>query len=162
MKISQSSAYALHALMYMTRHLTQLPVTSKAIAKAEGIPSGYLAKILQQLAKAGFIRSAKGRDRGYLFAKPPEEISLLDLFDALEDEPLFGDCPLRHCACGGTNQNCHIFAQWTAATRRFKELLEETTIATAAWHHPEHRFHLPPILAGGSGGKADFFEDSHS
>ena len=63
MKISQSSAYALHALMYMTRHVTQLPVASKTIAKAEGLPHGYLAKILQQLAKAGFIRSAKGRNR---------------------------------------------------------------------------------------------------
>ena len=158
MKISQSSAYALHALMYMTRHMTQLPVTSKAIAKAEGIPSGYLAKILQQLAKAGFIRSAKGRDRGYTFAKPPEEISLLDLFDALEEEPLFGDCPLRHCACGGTSQNCHIFAQWTAATRRFRDLLEETTIATAAWHHPEHRFHRRPSLTRNLGEKEDFLQ----
>jgi Rrf2 family protein len=156
MKISQSSAYALHALMYMTRHITQLPVTSKAMAKAEGMPPGYLAKILQQLAKAGLIRSAKGRDRGYIFARPPEEISLLDLFDAMEDEPLFGDCPLRHCACGGTNENCHIFAQWTAATRRFKDLLDETTVASAAWNHPEHRFHLPPSIPANLGKKENF------
>lgn len=158
MKISQSSAYALHALMYMTRHVTQLPVSSKTIAKAEGIPHGYLAKILQQLAKAGFIRSAKGRDRGYTFARLPEEISLLALFDTMEDEPLFGDCPLRHCACGGTNQNCRIFAQWTAATRHFKDLLEETTIATAAWQHPEHRFHEPPCPARNLSKDGDFLQ----
>lgn len=156
MKISQSSAYALHALMYMTRHITQLPATSKAMAKAEGMPPGYLAKILQQLAKAGLIRSAKGRNRGYVFAKPPEEISLLDLFEAMEDEPLFGDCPLRHCACGGTNENCHIFAQWTAATRRFKDLLDETTVASAAWNHPEHRFDLLPSIPVDLGKKGNF------
>jgi Rrf2 family protein len=156
MKISQSSAYALHALMYMTRHITQLPATSKAMAKAEGMPPGYLAKILQQLAKAGLIRSAKGRDRGYVFARPPEEISLLDLFEAMEDEPLFGDCPLRHCACGGTNENCHIFAQWTAATRRFKDLLDETTVASAAWNHPEHRFDLLPSIPVDLGQKENF------
>jgi Rrf2 family protein len=156
MKISQASAYALHALMYMTRHVTQLPVTGRAIARAEGMPHGYLAKILQQLVKAGFIRSVKGRDRGYVFATPPEEISLLELFEALEGESLFGDCPLRHCACGGTSENCHIFSQWTAATRRFRDMLNETTIASAAWHHPEHRFDVLPSCPVNVGEKEEF------
>jgi Rrf2 family protein len=146
MKISQASAYALHALMYMARHVTQLPATTRAMAKAEGMPQGYLAKVLQRLVKAGFIKSAKGRERGYVFAMPPEEISLLALFESLETQPLFDDCPLRHCACGGTNANCHIYSQWLVATRRFKELLEETTISSAAWHHPEHRFNVLPSL----------------
>lgn len=144
MKINQASAYALHALMYMVRHMTQLPATSSMIAKAEGIPAGYLAKVMQQVAKAGFIRSVKGRSRGYVFAKRPDEISLLGLFEALEGRPLFTDCPLRHCACGGTSRNCRIFAQWVGATRHFRELLDETTVASAAWNHPEHRFNVPP------------------
>jgi len=146
MKVSQASAYALHALMFMVRHATQLPMTSKAIARTEGIPEGYLAKVLQQLVKAGFIRSVRGRTRGYVFAKLPEEISLLDVVEAVEGQPLFDDCPLRHCACGGTSQNCHIFARWLAATRKVKDLLDETTIAAAAWQHPEHRFHVLPNL----------------
>ena len=146
MKISQASAYALHALMYMARHVTQLPATAETMAKAEGMPQGYLAKVLQRLVKAGFIKSVKGRQRGYTFAMPPEEITLLALFESLEEQPLFDDCPLRHCACGGTRENCHIYAQWLVATRRFKELLEEMTVASAAWHHPEHRFHALPSL----------------
>jgi Rrf2 family protein len=148
MKISQTSAYALHALMHMARHVTQLPIASRSIARAEGIPAGYLAKVLQQLARAGYIRAVRGRERGYVFARPPEEISLLELFETLEGEPLFDDCPLRHCACNGTSENCHIFAQWLAATRRMKDLLGATTIASVAWHHPEHRFeNLPnPII----------------
>ena len=146
MKINQASAYAMHALMYMVRHMTQLPVTSKTMAKAEGIPAGYLSKVLQQLVKAGFIRSVKGRERGYVFARPPEEISMLQLLEALEGQPMFDDCPLRHCACGGTTQNCRIFAHWTAATRKLKELLAETTVASAAWNHPEHRFNVLPSL----------------
>jgi Rrf2 family protein len=146
MKINRASGYALHALMYMTRHVTQLPVTSSAMAKAEGMPRGYLAKVLQRLAKAGFIKSAKGRQRGYVFAIPPEEISLFAVFASLEEEPLFDTCPLQHCACGGTKENCHIYARWLAAVRKFKELLEETTVAAAAWHHPEHRFYTLPTL----------------
>ncbi len=146
MKINQASAYALHALMFMVRHATRLPITSKEIARTEGMPEGYLAKVLQQLVRTGFIRSVRGRERGYLFARPPEEISLLELFEVMEGQPLFDDCPLRHCACGGTSHNCHIFSRWLAATRKVKELLEETTVAAAAWQHPEHRFDVLPEL----------------
>jgi Rrf2 family protein len=144
MKISQASAYAMHALMYMVRHMTQLPVTCKTIAKSEGIPAGYLSKVLQQVVKAGFIRSVRGQDRGYVFVRPPEEISLLQLFEAMEGHPMFDDCPLRHCACGGTTENCRIFARWATATRALKGLLAEITIVSAAWNHPEHRFDMLP------------------
>jgi Rrf2 family protein len=148
MKVAKSTAYALHALMYMVRHSTQLPATTDTIAKAEGIPSGYLAKIFQQLVKSRFVRAVRGRNRGYVFARPPEEISLLELFEAVEGGPLFDNCFLKHCECGGTPDNCRIFSIWADATRRIKELLEETTVATATWDHPQHRFlSLPESLA---------------
>jgi len=145
MKISQASGYALHALMYMTRHATQLPVTGRAMARAEGMPPEYLAKVLQRLVRAGFIKSVQTGRRGYVFALPPEEISLFALFESMEEQPLFDECPLQHCACGGTRDNCCIYAQWLTSTRRFKEMLEETTIASAAWNHPEHRFDALPL-----------------
>ena len=149
MKIKKSSAYALHALMYMVRHNTQLPATADTIAKAEGIPPDYLAKIFQQLVKARLIKAVKNKNRGYVFIRPPEEISLLELFEVVEGSPLFDDCFLRHCECGGTQENCRIFSVWINATKQVKELLEEVTVATAAWSHPEHRFlSLPESLAG--------------
>ena len=140
MKVTRSSSYALHALMYMVRHSTQLPATTATIAKAEGIPSDYLAKIFQQLVKARFVQAVRGKSRGYVFARPPEQISLLELFEVIEGRTLFDDCPLRHCECNGTPENCRIFSVWTDATRQIKELLAQTSVAAAAWSHPEHRF----------------------
>ncbi len=144
MKVTKAAPYALHALMYMVRHRTQLPVTTSTIAKAEGIPAGYLAKIFQRLVKARFVRSVKGQKRGYVFARPPEEISLLELLELIEGGPLFDDCLLRHCECGGTPENCYIYAQWVSATRKISRLFAETSIVTAAWNHPEHRFYSLP------------------
>lgn len=141
MKINQATAYALHAMMYMVRHITQLPATTGTIAKAEGIPPGYLAKIFQRLVKARLVRSVKGRRRGYVFAKPPEEISLRELFEVIEGGPLFEDCLLRHCECGGTPEDCHIFAHWVSATKKMNQLFTETSVAAVAWEHPQHRFH---------------------
>ena len=96
MKVRKSAAYALHAMMYMVRHSTQLPATTETIAKAEGIPSVYLAKIFQKLVKARFVRAVRGKKRGYVFARPPEEIRLLELLEAIEGDSLFDDCFLRH------------------------------------------------------------------
>lgn len=155
MKITQAGAYALHALMYMVRHVTQLPVTTGTIAKAEGIPPGYLAKIFQRLVKARIIRSVRGRSRGYVFARPPEEINLLELFEVIEGGPLFGECLLKYCECGGTPENCRIYATWLSATEKINQLLAETSIVAAAWNHPEHRFQsLPESLADVKGKKA--------
>lgn len=144
MKVSKATAYALHALMYMVRHITELPASTATIAKAEGIPPGYLAKVFQRLVKAGVVKAAKGRRKGYVFARPPEEISLLDMFEAVEGKTAFEDCLLRHCECGGTPDNCYIYAQWVSSTRKMNRLLDETSLVAAAWNHPEHRFHELP------------------
>jgi Rrf2 family protein len=149
MRVTRSAAYALHALMYMVRHATQLPVAAAVVAKAEGVPSGYLAKIFRQLVKAGFVKAVSGKKKGYVFAKPPEQITVLELLESIEGRPLFDDCLLRHCECGGTLENCRVFSTWVDATRELKKLLEETSVATAAWSHPEHRFlSLSESLAG--------------
>ncbi len=145
MKVKKSTAYALHALMYMVRHITQLPITTNTIAKGEGIPPEYLAKIFQQLTKARIVKGLKGRKKGHIFAKPPEEISLLEVINSIEGESLFDDCPLKHCECGGSQENCHIYAQWIIATRKINALFEETSLSTIAWNHPEHRFNSLPV-----------------
>jgi Rrf2 family protein len=132
--------------MYMVRHLTQLPVTVNVIAKAEGIPFGYLSKNFQKLIKANILKTSKGRKRGYVFAREPEEISLLELFEAIEGGPLFTDCFMKHCKCGGTPGNCSIYACWINSTRKIVDYLTDTSIVDAAWNHPEHRFYELPIL----------------
>ena len=144
MKIKKSAAYALHALMYMVRHKTQLPVTTRTIAKAEGIPADYLAKVFQTLTKSRFVKSVRGNKKGYVFNKPPEEISLFELIEVMEGESLFDDCFMKHCKCGGTKSNCRIYSLWLNSTKRIRELLEQTTVENAAWNHPEHRFDILP------------------
>ncbi len=141
MKVKQATAYGLHALMYMVRHITQLPVTAGSIAKAEGIPSGYLAKIFQLLVKANIVKASRGSKKGYVFTRPPEEINLLELFEAIEGGGLFDDCFMKHCECNGTPENCYIYACWLKATKRLSTLLAETSLVTAAWNHPNHRFY---------------------
>ena len=140
MKVKQATAYALHATMYMVRHITELPATVETIARAEGIPSKYLSKIFRQLAGAGLIRAASLRRKGYIFARDPEDISILEVFEAIEGGSLFEDCFMRHCQCGGTPENCDIYSVWHTAMSKVADHLAETNLVTAAWNHPSHRF----------------------
>ncbi|MCP4450242.1 MAG: Rrf2 family transcriptional regulator [Planctomycetes bacterium] len=126
--------------MYMVRHITQLPLTANHIAKAEGIPAGYLSKLFQTLAKAGLIRALKGRQKGYVFAKPPERITLLEIFETIKGHPLFGECLIQHCNCDGNVDSCRIFKQWRESTDQMAALFSELTLTAAAWTHPEHQF----------------------
>ena len=143
MQIKKAAAYALHIMMYMVRYKTELPTTAKNIAKAEGIPLRDVTRILSQL-NGGFVKAAKGKKEGYVFAKPPEDISILELFEFIEGKPLFDNCLMKHCKCDGTPENCLIYSKWFKATRKINQLFDEISVADAALHHPEHRFYSLP------------------
>ena len=67
---------------------------SEEIARRQGIPSYYLNQLLLTMRRAGLIESVRGPEGGHLLARPPEQISLLDILTALEG-PLLPDEPAR-------------------------------------------------------------------
>jgi Rrf2 family protein len=138
MKLKRTNSYALHALMYMVRHVTQLPLTLQAIAKAEGIPYRQLVSLFRLLSEAGIVKTADSEPGGYVFKRPPSEVTLLELFELIEGHPLFEECFLKHADCSGTTYNCVIYASWRQATQSMSKKLSEITIDKAAWGHPEH------------------------
>jgi len=140
MKAKKAIAYGLHATIYMVRHATQLPVTAGDIARSEGIPHRYLAKILGRLAGAGILEVVNTPRRGYIFAVRPERITLLKLFQAIDHDPLFQECFLQHCDCGALQGACEIYEVWRRKMDEMTEYLAHTSIDAVAWGHPEHRF----------------------
>ena len=140
MKLSKASSYALHALMYMVRHSTLLPVPIKVMAKAEDIPREYLAKIFQLLVKKQIVISQiKGRG-GYDFARPPKQISVLEVLEAVEGESIFEECFLKHSDCEGIAENCNLFQLWQEATAKLRESLSKMYLTEVTWAHPLHTF----------------------
>ncbi len=140
MKLKRTNAYALHALMYMVRHMTQLPVTIQTISKAEGIPYRQLVNLFRLLADAGIVENTGSEQAGYVFGRSPSEVTLLELFELVEGQSIFEECFLKHCDCAGTPDNCGIYASWKQATRSLSKMLSEITLEKAAWGHPEHFF----------------------
>ena len=87
MRVSRSTGYAVLAVGYIARHAGKGVVLSQAVSKEYDIPLEYLLKILQQLTKAGVLRSKRGPRGGFTLSKPAEEINMLEIIESV-DGPL--------------------------------------------------------------------------
>ena len=138
MRVTRATDYALHSLMHMVRHITLLPLPTRTIAKSEGIPAGYLAKLFCRLGKAGILAAQGGRQKRYCFARDPQDISMLEVIETIEGGPLFAECFLMTSECRGTPDSCPVYRCWTEATGKVRGFLARTSIADAAWNHPDY------------------------
>jgi Rrf2 family transcriptional regulator, iron-sulfur cluster assembly transcription factor len=91
----------------------------KTIAEQEKIPIHFLAKILQQLARKGLLRSSKGPQGGFVLNLPPEEIRLLDVVEALDGLP-------------PVNMNGIGTKEWVELQNEIIEYLKSHTLASMA------------------------------
>jgi Rrf2 family nitric oxide-sensitive transcriptional repressor len=92
--LSQTTEYALRAmscLAYMPEGL----VSTGELAEVTLVPMNYLAKVLQSLAKADLISGRRGVGGGYRLAKPANEITMLDVINAIDPIERIRDCPLK-------------------------------------------------------------------
>jgi Rrf2 family transcriptional regulator, nitric oxide-sensitive transcriptional repressor len=93
MTISQTAEYALRAMVWLAKD----PATSLGtprIAQATHVPAGYLARVLQSLARAGLVESTPGRSGGFRLRRTPSAISVLDVVNAVDPVERIKRCPL--------------------------------------------------------------------
>lgn len=91
--LSRTTEYALRAAVSLARS-GGAPCTAAELAAATRLPAGYLAKVLQSLARAGIVRSQRGLGGGFVLARPAAEISALELVNAVDPIPRIRSCPL--------------------------------------------------------------------
>lgn len=92
--ISQTAEYALRAMVYLAQH-SERSHTNRQIARVTRVPIGYLAKVLQNLSRAGLVLSRRGLGGGFILAKPAHEISLYEVVQAVDPISRITSCPLQ-------------------------------------------------------------------
>lgn len=90
---SRTLEYALRASVYLGSMYTR-PVTAHQIADATCVPLSYLPKVLQQLVRAKLVKGTRGLHGGYILARDPASISVLDVVNAIEPLTRTEQCPL--------------------------------------------------------------------
>jgi Rrf2 family protein len=94
MQLSQTAEYALRATIWLGQHMGD-PQTTQQIAAGCQMPAGYLAKVLQPLSRAGVVTAQRGLGGGYVLERNPEELTLLDVLNAVEPVQRIRSCPLK-------------------------------------------------------------------
>ncbi|MGE9975303.1 RrF2 family transcriptional regulator [Coprococcus catus] len=84
MKVSKKARYGLRALVDLAVHIQECPVPLVEIAKRQEMSLNYLEQVLGALRKAGIVKSMKGPKGGYSLDKEPKEITVEEIFDAVE------------------------------------------------------------------------------
>src|ERR671927_2042408 len=84
MIFSSKAEYGVRLMVRLGRQSPEHPHSLKAIADAEGLPLAYLEQVVARLRKAGLVMSARGAHGGYWLARPAEEITMVDVVQALE------------------------------------------------------------------------------
>jgi len=100
LKISEAASIAMHALILLAEKQGELQSNSR-IAEAFNISANHSSKVLQRLIKCGFAGAVRGPGGGYFLAVDPAEVSLLDVYIAVDGEPDVSACLFgrgKHCS----------------------------------------------------------------
>ena len=87
MKIfSEKIKYSISAVYELAKHYLKGPLHLKDVALPHGIPNSYLLQLMNKLKGKGIVSSIRGSQGGYELAKPPDQIKILDIIQALDGE----------------------------------------------------------------------------
>ncbi len=139
--LSHSAMYAIRALSCVVRAKGS-PLLVREIAVTTGISASYLAKLVNTLARKGFVHTQRGVRGGVSLAKPPEGMTLFDIAVALDEPVTLDQCYLGIPSCSDAHP-CAAHAFWKVQRRREVRFLKKTTLAEVAAYDEEHPGVLP-------------------
>lgn len=122
--ISEAASIAIHGTVLIAG--SESPVNVTKIADRTQTSKHHVAKVLQRLVKENFVGSTRGPKGGFTLLRKPEEISFLDLYQAIEGQIEILDCPMDKPVC--PFNKCIMNNVVSKMTQEFKDYLEKQTI----------------------------------
>lgn len=124
MRMSRAGEYAIRCIFYLAKQGIGVVSNRKAVAMEMDIPDQFLGKIAQQLAKAGLIEIIQGPKGGFRLARTPENISMLDVIEAVIGPIFLNDCVLRPDSCH-RSPFCSVHTVWQQICGQLKTQLQD-------------------------------------
>ena len=127
MRLTRGADYGARGIVRLARMSGGAVVLVSEIAAAEGLPESYLAKIFQDLAKEGIVRSHRGAKGGFSLARPADQITLKQVIEAIEGPISLNRC-LTPCEGCERTETCAIYPVLSKAQENLLATLDATTI----------------------------------
>ncbi len=129
MQITRQADYALRAMYYLAKLDPSQRAATSQIAEDQRIPPSFLAKIISQLSIAGLIHTSRGARGGVSLARPPENITILEVVEAIDGPIALNECTYSQDACP-FGEDCPIRPVWCDAQDELVSRLRETTFGS--------------------------------
>ena len=127
MQITRQADYAVRAMVYLAQIGPEQRASTSQIAQEKQIPPSFLAKIVSQLSVAGLLQTSRGARGGVSLARSAENISLLDVVEAIDGPILLNDC-VANGTCSFTD-SCPMKIVWCDAQKELVDRLDNTNFA---------------------------------
>jgi len=124
MQITRQADYAVRAVFYLASLGAGQKAATRKIAEVQHIPPSFLAKIISQLSVAGLLYTSRGARGGVSLAKPPEEITLLEVVEAIDGPIQLNECVVDDSACS-FSEDCPMRPIWLEAQKDLVERLSK-------------------------------------
>lgn len=131
MQITRQADYAIRAVLYISKLGSGQRAATSQIAKEQRIPPSFLAKIISQLSIAGLLQTSRGARGGVTLAKSPQEITLLDVVEAIDGPIALNECVHDDGACS-FGEECPLRPIWCDAQEDLVTRLKNTNFAQFA------------------------------
>lgn len=128
LRFSRTADYGLRATLEVARADGDRRVSRRELSQATGAPFSVLAEPLAALVRADVLAAQAGPHGGYRLAKRADEISVLDVVDAIDGNDREERCVLHEGACSWAGA-CPFHAVLATAQERFTEVLRSTSLA---------------------------------
>lgn len=133
-RVNRQTDYAIRVLLALARRPAGARVSTAIIQEEMLIPPALAGRIVAQLASAGLLHTTPGRDGGLSLARPPAQINLAQVIEAMEGPLCLSECMLPQAAATPCPfaHNCPVRARWGRIERALLDALESITFAELA------------------------------
>jgi len=128
---TKTGEYAIRAILFLARQSKESLIMSSEIAKSEDIPAHYLAKILQRMAKYGYVDSFKGRGGGFKITELAKKSSILEIVERVEGPVINLKCVtgLKECS---EETPCQLHEEWAELRNKIYNLISSRSVQDVA------------------------------
>jgi Rrf2 family protein len=130
---NRSTQYILQAMMHLVAHQSASPVLARELAEKLDLPLPYLAKLLQEPCRAGWLSSTRGRGGGFSLNPGTEHITLLEILMLNKGERISRECLLGFKECDDETA-CVLHCQWKPIKQEILGHFGHYTLAELASH----------------------------
>ena len=129
MKLTSKGRYAVMAMADLAKNNIKTPTSLAAISLRQGISTAYLEQLFLKLRKNNLVQSARGPSGGYVLTKPPGQIKLLSIINAVDEKIKTVKCKKESKkGCNGKSIKCITHNLWDDLETHINKFFEDNTL----------------------------------